>query len=69
MSVGGFDSTLGTKSGAAIATIAIAYDCPITLQTYILFFHEALYIPTMRTHLGNPFQMRAHGVLVEDTPL
>ncbi len=69
MSVGGFDSTLGTKSGAAIATVAIAYDCPTTFKTYILFFHEALYIPTMRTHLGNPFQMRAHGVIIEDTPL
>ena len=50
VSVGGFDQTLGSKQGAAIATIAVAYDCPITFQTYILFFHEALYIPTMETH-------------------
>jgi hypothetical protein len=67
--VAGFDSTLGTKSGAAIATIAVAYDCPTTLRTYILFFHEALYIPTMTTHLVNPFQLRAHGVDIQDIPL
>ena len=49
--------------------MAVAYDCPYTLTTYILFFHQALYIKNMTTNLLSPFQLRAFGVTVNDTPL
>ena len=45
---------------------AIAYDCPITGQTYILI--NALHIPTMQNNLIPPFIMRAGGVIVNKKP-
>jgi hypothetical protein len=69
VSVGGFDTTLGEIAEAAVATVAVAYDCPTTFRTYILFFHQALYVASMTTHLVSPFQMRSFGVMVKDVPL
>ncbi len=69
VSVGGFDTTLGEIAEAAVATVAVAYDCPATFTTYILFFHQALYIASITTHLICPFQMRSFGVIVKDVPL
>ena len=48
--VGGFDQTLGTKGNTAVVRCAVAYDCPETFQTYVLFFNEALYVPSMKTN-------------------
>jgi len=52
-----------------IITAAIAYDDPEVWHTYILFYHHALYIPTMQRHLLNPNQIRANDVIVNETPL
>ena len=49
--------------------MAVAYDCPYTFTTYILFFHQALYIKNMTTNLISPFQMQAFGVTVNEIPL
>ena len=38
-----FASGLSTIKQVPIVTAALAYDCPATLQTYILHFHQALY--------------------------
>ena len=67
--VSGFTQGLGTKDDIKVVTGAVAYDCPLTHVTYILVFHEALYIPEMDVHLLNPFQMRNQGVVVNETPL
>ncbi len=56
--VGGFKESVGVKD-VKIAHAAVAYDCPITFKTYLLIFHEVLYIPDMEDHLGNPCQMRS----------
>jgi hypothetical protein len=69
VTVDGFDSSLGSVRKVPICTMAVAYDCPYTFTTYILFFHQALYIKTMTTNLISPFQMRAFGVTVNETPL
>ena len=69
VNVDGFTTTLGTVKKVAICTMAVAYDCPYTLSTYILFFHQALYIKGMTTNLISPFQLRVFGVTVKDTPL
>jgi len=42
---------LGTMPNVQIITAAIAYDDPEAWHTYILFYHHALYIPTMQRHL------------------
>jgi hypothetical protein len=69
VNVDGFTSTLSTVKKVAICTMAIAYDCPYTLSTYIPFFHQALYMKGMLTNLISPFQLWAFGVTVKDTPL
>ena len=47
ISVSGFLSSLGTVKHVPIVTAAIAYDDPITYQTFILFFHQSLYFKKM----------------------
>ena len=69
VSVDGFTAAVGTVTKVQVVTAAIAYDDPNTLQTHILIFHQALYIPTMDRHLLATFQLRDHGVIVNETPL
>ena len=67
--VGGFGDSVGTVDGIAVVTAAVAYDCPKTFHTYVLIFHQSLYIPGMETHLINPFQLRNQGLTVNDVAL
>jgi len=60
---------LGTVPDVKIITAAIAYDDPEAWHTYMMFYHHALCIPTMQRHLLHPNQMRANGVIVNETPL
>ena len=69
VTVEGFGESIGSLDDVKIVTAAVAYDCPSTFKTYILIFHEALYIPEMETHLVNPFQVRARGLAVNEIPL
>ena len=69
ISVEPFDKTLGSHLNVPIVTAAVAYDCPTTLNTYILFFHQALHIPNLKKHLLCPNQLRHNQVIVNDTPL
>jgi len=69
ISVNGFTEDLGTVPDVKIITAVIAYDDPEAWQTYILFYHHALCIPTMQRHLLNPNQMRANDVIVNKAPL
>jgi hypothetical protein len=69
VSVSGFHPDFKSINNVRIATVAIAYDCPFSLTTFILFFHQVLYIPNLRTHLLCPDQLREFGITVNDTPL
>ena len=69
VSVDGFTTAVGTTAKVPIVTAAVAFDDPATLQTYILIFHQAPHIPTMDRHLLTTFQLRDHGVLVNEVPL
>lgn len=52
-----------------IATVATAYDCPVTGKTYVLIINEALYFgDKMRNTLLNPNQLRTNGIQVHDCP-
>ena len=66
--VQGFSSELGQARNVPIVDGAIAYDCPITGQVYILLVRNALHIPTMEVNLIPPFIMRAGGVIINDVP-
>ena len=69
ISVSGFHPKMETILDVKIASVAVAYDCVSTLSTYILFFHNVLYIPSMEVNLLCPDQLREHGVKVNDIPL
>ena len=44
-------------------------ESPQTGDTYLLLFHESLYIPGLQAHLLNPVQLRMQGITVNDVPL
>ena len=67
--VQGYAGTAGKSHRAKIVTAAVAYECPTTFNTYILFFPQSLYIPTLETHLVCPYQMRQQGIQVNEVPL
>ena len=69
ISVEGFNGKLGSIPDVPICTVAVAYDCPKTGKTYILLFHEALYIASLKIHLLNPAQLRNQGIEVNEVPL
>ena len=64
-----FDEALGSVKEVPIVTAAIAYDDPNEYRTYILFFHQSLYIPSLDQHLICPEQCRQNQVTVNETPL
>jgi len=54
ISVNGFMEDLDTVPDVKIITAVIAYDDPEAWHAYTLFYHHALYIPTIERHLLNP---------------
>jgi hypothetical protein len=69
INVSGFIDSLGTFKRVPIATAAITYDDPVTYQTHILFFHQALYFDKMDKHLLSPAQMQENQGIVNEVPL
>ena len=64
-----FTDDIGSKSNIPVITGAVAYDCPQTNLTYILIFHQALYIESMAHHLLSTFQLNNQGVQTNLTAL
>ena len=54
VSVDGFDPVSMKINCVPVVTVAVAYGCPTTGHTFILFFHQVLHVPTMTKHLINP---------------
>ena len=69
VTVSPFTNDLGDLKDIKICTLAIAYDCPDTMSTYILIFYNSLHIPTLSHHLLCPNQLRENLITVNDTPL
>ena len=69
VSVEPFIQSIGSVPKVPIVTVAVAYDDPTTSHAHVMFFHQVLHMPNMDTHLVSPFQLRDHGVLVNDVPL
>jgi hypothetical protein len=61
-------SNLPTMDMVEIGNVAIAYDDPIFLQTYLLVMRNALLILTMDHNLIPPFLIRLAGLQVDETP-
>ena len=62
ISVSGFHSDFPPLSNV-LADVAVAYNCPYSYQTYILFFNQVLLIKKMKHHLLNPDQLDSKGAL------
>ena len=69
VTVEGFGKAVGKVKGIRIVTAAVAYDCPISYQTFILIFHESLLIRQLQHHLINPLQLRNRGLVVNEALL
>ena len=67
--VSGFSTQLGKLKETPVITGVLAYDEPVTGETYLLYFHQALHLPMMEKSLLNPNQMREAGIIVNDVPL
>eukprot|EP00979_Chaetoceros_neogracilis_P007249 scaffold1521_cov271-Chaetoceros_neogracile.AAC.57 len=50
-----FTPDYDSMTDVPIVDAANAYDCPITLKTYIIVCHNALYVPAMDHNLVPPF--------------
>ena len=62
-----YDPKLGSAENVPIVDGAVAYDCPKTMETYILVYNNALHIPLLQHNLVPPFIMREAGIVVNDT--
>ena len=56
--VDAFSPDVGSLSKVPIVDAAIAYDCPFTLQTFIMVVRNVLHLPTIDHNLIPPFIMR-----------
>ena len=67
VNVSGFHKSMDSLKNIKIARVAVAYECPLSFQTYILIFDQVLYIPSLDTNLLCVDQMREFGLIVNDT--
>ena len=69
VSVSGFHPDMKEIQNVKIVTAAVAYDCPLSFTTFVLFFPQSLFLPRMDHNLICPDQMREFGITVNDIPL
>ncbi len=69
VSVDPYSKSLGSTTNVPVGLNAIAYDCPHTHRTAILFLPYSLSMDTLDHHLLSTFQLRAAGVVVNDVAL
>jgi hypothetical protein len=59
---------LGHLTSVPILSVALEYDCQTLYQTFILIFHQVLYIEQLERCLLCPNQLRANEIEVNDCP-
>jgi hypothetical protein len=67
--VAGFHPDMKEIQNVRVVTAAVAYDCPISFTTFVLFFPQSLFLPRMEHNLICPDQLREFGITVNDVPL
>lgn len=68
VNVHGYDDSVGKRQGCKTVTGVMAYDHPSTGVTYMLIFHQAILIPSMKMSLISPRQLRENDLFVNDEP-
>ena len=63
-----FSADLPVLERVEIGDVAIAYDDPISLVTYLLVMKNALLIPSMTHNLLPPFLIREASLYLDETP-
>ena len=63
-----FSSDCSKLESVPIVDAAVAYDCPYSMETYILAIKNALHVPSMEHNLIPPFILREAGLVVNDVP-
>lgn len=63
-----FSSDLPTMERVEIGDVAVAYDDPFNLKTYLLVIRNALLIPSMDHNLLPPFLVREASLFLDETP-
>ena len=66
--VNSFSSDMEGISKVPIIDSVVAYTCPYTRMTYILFMRNLLYIAIMKNNSIPPFIIRESGLTVSDIP-
>ena len=64
----GFSPQLGSIQRAPIVAAAYAYDDPITDQTFLLYFHQAILVQSLQHPLLCPMQARYNDVIISECP-
>ena len=63
-----FSADLPVMEKVEIGDVAIAYNNPITLVTYLLVMRNALLIPSMTHNLLPPFLIKEASLFLDETP-
>ena len=67
VSLSGWNASVGSTECPTVTGV-VAYDHPYTGITYMLVWHQAIYLDSMENHLVCPMQCQVNGVVVNDTP-
>ena len=65
VSVLGWNASVGSTEFSTVTGV-VAYNHPYTGITYMLVWHQAIYLDTMENHLVCPMQCRVNGVVVKE---
>jgi len=69
VNVSPFSESYDFLKDVPIATVATVWECPTTMESFLLVVHEALYFgKKLKTSLLCPNQLCNHGLQVHDTP-
>jgi hypothetical protein len=66
--VSGFHTNLGELQ-CVVGSVAVAYDDPVSHQTYILVINQVLIFEDLEHNLVSPFQLRMNEIVVNDVPI
>jgi len=67
VNVHGYNDSVGAARCKTVSAV-VAYDHPVTGDSYMLVIHQAILIPGLKTNLLSPMQMRDFDIRVNDEP-